>query len=336
LVLFIVWSLVMTAGGFIQLRMVLYLGVVVAIAAGAGAARVIGRFRAQTAAATAVFVIFILATSAPAVRQVAWNGGLSPDWLSALTWLSRNTPEPMGDPQASTRLWTAPVHGPFSYPASAYGVLTWWEFGDQVSAFAHRIPNTNATQAQAGKVAAFLTETDPDQARSELMEMGTRYVVLDPVFLRSTWPAIVIWAGGDDARYRKQVFAVGAGGRGAPITVYLEDFYRSMASRLYLFDGHTTASRFRITVFTTRRERATSGKDYDVLIAQRDFPSPQKAYDYMAANTGETMILGSTDPTISCVELEPLPWTNRVFTSDETPLTGDQLPRAVKIFEVGP
>jgi dolichyl-diphosphooligosaccharide--protein glycosyltransferase len=339
LVLFAVWSLVMTAGGFIQVRMLVYLGVLVAISAGAGAVRLIDWLdvkRRSHATAVAGFVIFIFATSAPAVRQAGWNGGLSPDWLSALTWLSRNTPEPMGDSQAWTRQWPAPDHGPFAYPASAYGVLTWWEFGDQVSFFAHRIPNTNGTQAQAGKVALFLTETDPDQARSELMQLGTRYVVLDPVFLRSTWPAIVIWADGDDARYRKHVFAVGAGGRGTPITVFLQDFYRSMASRLYLFDGQTTASRFRITVFTTRRERASSGKDYDVLIARRDFPSEQKAFEYMAANTGEAMVLGSTDPTVSCVELESLPWAKRVFTSDETPLTGDRLPSAVKVFEIGP
>jgi hypothetical protein len=119
-----------------------------------------------------------------------------------------------------------------------------------------------------------------------------------------------------------------------PITIYLQDFYRSMAARLYLFDGQPAPERVRMTVFTTRRVRAVSGQDYDVLIAKSEFPSEQKAFDYMAANTGETMVLGSTDPTVSCVDLEPLPWAKRVFTSDETPLAGNRVPRAVKIFEV--
>jgi len=72
------------------------------------------------------------------------------------------------------------------------------------------------------------------------------------------------------------------------------------------------------------------------LIAKREFPSEQKAFVYMAANTGETMVLGSTDPTVSCVDLDALPWAKRVFTSDETPLAGNRVPRAVKIFEVPP
>jgi hypothetical protein len=240
----------------------------------------------------------------------------------------------MGDPTAWSQLWPAPLGGKFSYPASAYGVLTWWEFGDQVNAFAHRIPNTNGTQAQASPVAQFLTETDPDQARSFLGQLGTRYVMLNPVLLTSDWRALVVWADGDDARYRKKVFAVGAGGRGVPITIYLQDFYRSMAARLYLYDGQPAPSHVRMTVFTTRRERASSGLDYDVLIAKREFPSEQKAFEYMAANTGEIMVLGSTDPTVSCVDLEALPWAKRVFTSDETPLAGNRVPRAVKIFEV--
>jgi len=340
LTLFMVWAVVMTIGGFIQVRMLLYMEVVVAIAAAAGAVWAIDQLRRSERSlkwrelAIAVFVIVTLATSLPqALSKTAFDGGLNGDWLAALNWLSRNTPEPMGDPAAWSQLWPAP-EGKFTFPPSAYGVLTWWEFGDQVNAFAHRIPNTNGTQAQASPVAQFLTETDPDQARSFLGQLGTRYVIVNSDLLISDWPALVIWADGEGARYRKKVFAVGEGGRGVPITIYLQDFYRSMAARLYLYDGKPAPERVRMTVFTTRREHATSGLDYDVLIAKREFPSEQKAFDYMAANTGENMVLGSTDPTVSCVDLEPLTWAKRVFTSDETPLAGNRVPRAVKIFEV--
>ena len=346
LTLFMVWAVVMTIGGFIQVRMLLYLGIVVAVAAGAGAAFLIEQAidkvqRSEQRVkwrelAIAAFVVVTLATSLPpALSKVGFDGGLDKDWLAALNWLSRNTPEPMGDPAAWSQLWPAPAGGKFSYPPSAYGVLTWWEFGDQVNAFAHRIPNTNGTQAQASPVAQFLTETDPDQARSLLAQTGTRYVMLNPDLLTSDWPALVVWADGDDARYRKKIFGVGARGRGVPITIYLQDFYRSMAARLYLFDGQSAPGHVRMTVFTTRRERSVSGHDYDVLISKREFPSEQKAFDYMAANIGETMVLGSMDPTVSCVELEALPWAKRVFTSDETPLAGNRVPHAVKIFEIG-
>ncbi len=341
LTLFMVWAIVMTIGGFIQVRMLLYTEVVVAIAAAAGAVWAIDQLRRSEQSAKwrelaiAIFVIVTLATSLPpALSKTGFDGGLSHDWLKALNWLSRNTPEPLGDPAAWSQLWPAPPNGKFVYPASAYGVLTWWEFGDQVNAFAHRIPNTNGTQAQATEVARFLTETDPDQARSFLGQLGTRYVIANSDLLTSDWPALVVWTDGDNARYRKKVFAIGASGRSVPITIYLQDFYRSMAARLYLYDGQPAPQHVRMNVFTTHRERAVSGQDYDILIAKREFPSEQKAFDYMAANTGETMVLGSTDPTISCANLDALPWAKLVFTSDETPLTGNRVPRAVKIFEV--
>jgi len=344
LTLFLVWAVVMTIAGFIQVRMLLYMEVAVAIAAGAGASWLIrqmkDRLRGERSAkwrefAIAAFVVFTLATTLPAaLNKAGFDGGLDPDWLASLNWLARNTPEPMGNPAAWSQLWPSPRGGKFPYPASAYGVLTWWQYGDPVNAFAHRIPNTNGTQAQAGLVARFLTETDPDQARSLLAQLGSRYVMVNPELLTTNWPALVIWADGDDARYRKRVFAVGAGGRGVPVTIYLQDFYLSLAARLYLFDGQPAPSRVRITVFTTSRERAASGGEFEVLIAKREFASEQKAGQYMAANTGETMILGSTDPTVSCVDLEALPWAKRVFTSDETPLAANRVPRAVKVFEV--
>lgn len=341
LTLFLVWAVIMTAGGFIQVRMVVYLGAVVAIAAGAGAVWASDPLlRSERTAkwrqpAIAAFVIVALAVSLPdAFTGAGFDGGLDAGWLAALSWLRQNTPEPMGDPAAWSQLWPAPAEGKFSYPASAYGVLTWWQYGDQVRAFAHRIPNTNGTQANASAVAQFLTETDPDQARSMLGRMGTRYVMVNAVLLTSNWPSLIIWADSDDMRFRKRVYGVAAGGRGVPVVIYMQDFYRSMAARLYLYDGRTVGTRVRFTVFTTRHLRANSGLDYDVLISQTEFPSEQKALQYMAANTGENMVLGSTDPTVSCVDLEELPWAKRVFTSDETPLASNRAPRAVKIFEV--
>jgi dolichyl-diphosphooligosaccharide--protein glycosyltransferase len=341
LTLFMVWAVVMTAGGFIQVRMVLYLGVVLAVAVGAGAAWIIDRLRRSERTlkwrefAIATSIVVILAANLPySLTSAGFDGGLDAGWLAALTWLSRNTPEPMEDPAAWSKFWPAIPEGKFSYPPSAYGVLTWWQYGDQVRAFAHRIPNTNGTQAQATPVAQFLTETDPDQARSFLGKMGTRYVMLNSILLTTNWPSLIIWADSDDTRFRKKVYGVSAGGTGVPVVIYMQDFYRSMAARLYLYDGRPSGPRVRFTVYTTRRLRANSGLDYDVLISQREFPSEQKAFAYMAANTGETMVMGSTDPTVSCVALEDLPWARQVFTSDETPLAANRAAQAVKVFEV--
>lgn len=338
LTLFIVWALVMTAASILQVRMVLYFAPVIAVAAGVGARWLIGkaapRFRAP---ALAVFVTFILATSLPsAIRQIHVNGGPDSDWRAALHWLATNTPEPMGDPAAWSRFWPARRKGEeFTYPKSAYGILTWWDYGDWIFAISHRIPLTNSTQEHAADVAAALTDTLPESAHQRLLRMSARYAVLNPWVLTSDWPAIVLWADGDNSRYRKTIYAAGPGGRGIPVRIYLPDYYRSLAVRLYMFDGRSTGVIPEVSVFTTRREKTAQG-EFEFLVAERKFPSAQKASDYMMVNSGEDMTLGSTDPTKSCVELPDLPWVRRVFTSDETPLRIDRPPRAVKVFEVKP
>lgn len=339
--LFALWSGVMIAGGIIQLRMTLYTAPVLAILAGAGLAWAIDQIASRNThlrIPAAVFaIVLILATNLPAsIRAVSFDGGIDSNWRAALEWLKNNSPEPMGASRAGSRLWLRPRSGNFPYPPSAYGVLTWWDYGYQVSYLAHRIPNANGAQIHAGSVAQFLTATSSDRAQSVLKALGTKYAILDPTEVTSYWHAIVLWAGGDDAQYRKRVFAVGPDGKGIPLFVYLPDFYRSMASRLYIFDGKSTGTNLRFSVFVTRRERAADGSNYDLLVSARDFPTQEQAWDYMAASPGESMILGSLDPTVSCVELEDLPWAKRVFTSDETPLRAGVAPRAVKVFEVTP
>jgi asparagine N-glycosylation enzyme membrane subunit Stt3 len=269
-----------------------------------------------------------------AVRSVNFNGGIDSNWRVALQWLEKNSPEPMGNPNAWSNLSLRPRTGGFPYPPSAYGVLTWWDYGYQVNYLAHRIPNANGAQAHADTVAQFLATPSPTQAQSLLKRLGAKYVILDPTEVTSYWHAIVLWGGGDDAQYRKRVFAVWPGGKAIQLFIYLPDFYRSMAARLYIFDGKATLANLKFSVFVTHRARAADGTDYDVVVSVHDFQTQQQAWDYMSANPAENIILGSADPTVSCVELEDLPWAKRVFTSDETPLRARILPQAVKVFEV--
>jgi len=331
-----IWCLVMALAGTLQLRMLVYAGPCVALAAGAGAAWLIGKTRNLQLASYGIFVLFLLATSLPAaIHQAGVNNGPDADWSAALIWLRVNSPEPMGDAAAWQRLWPRLRPGEtFRYPDSAYGVLTWWDFGDWVSAIAHRLPTTNGNQTNADKIAAFLTDTSPSTAHSQLQALGARYVVLDPLTLTGFWHAIVNWGSGENGLYRKQVYGTGRGKALVPVIIYLPEYYRSMAARLYMFDGKATPTRSQISVFTTRHGLTTSGKEYEGLISVRTFPTDQKAWQYMEANSGETMTLGSTDPTVSCVDLEDLPWIRRVFASAATPLQSRSKPRAVKIFEV--
>ena len=63
-------------------------------------------------------------------------------WMQALTWMQANTPEPLGDPNAYYKLYNTD----YKYPASAYGVTTWWDYGYWVSVIAKRLPSVNPSQ----------------------------------------------------------------------------------------------------------------------------------------------------------------------------------------------
>ena len=332
-----IWGVVMTVAGVLQLRMLVYASPAVAAAAGVGTAWLVAKMTRFRGLAVAAFVAFLLATGLnPALPQMRGNGGPDADWRAALDWLRRNTPDPMGDAAARSRYWPRLLPGQtFHYPESAYGVLTWWDYGDWVNTIAYRLPSTNGTQAHAEQVARILTATGAESARGQLARLGVRYVVLSSEVMTAWWPGVIVWSGHNEGEYRKTAFVVDQSGRAKQVSIYLPEYYQSLAVRLYIFDGRKVAAPAEVSVFTTRQQQAPSGLMADIVIAVRTFPSAQKALQYMAANSGETMFFGSADPTESCVELEELAWAKKVFASGETARTY-MAPTAVKVFEVSP
>ena len=48
-------------------------------------------------------------------------------------------------------IYNAPPNGEmFQYPDSAYGVMSWWDYGHVITYFAHPIPHANPFQAGIG------------------------------------------------------------------------------------------------------------------------------------------------------------------------------------------
>lgn len=333
LVLCSVWGLVMTAAGVIQMRMWIYGAPALALAAGVGCAWLVARLPRFRTVASIAIAAFLLATSIPnGLRQSGFDGGPRADWRLALSWLRQNTPEPLGDPNGWLRLWPALRSGQnFAYPPSAYGVLTWWDYGDWVDAIAHRLPSTNGTQANAEYVAAFLTATSPEMAHRPLSQLSARYAVLNSEVTVDLWSTVVHWSNHDADQFQKVVYEIGPGGHGLPVKIYLPDYYRTMAVRMYNFDGRTIVAAPEVSVFTTQRLRAMSGLELDTLVSERKFPSEEKALQFMQLNRGESMTFGSRDPMVSCVNVEALTGVKRVFASAEP--SG---PQTVKVFELTP
>ena len=69
-------------------------------------------------------------------------------WMEATVWLRSNTPDPGMDYNA---VYEAPRNGElFKYPDTAYGVMSWWDYGHYIETIGHRMPNANPFQAGIG------------------------------------------------------------------------------------------------------------------------------------------------------------------------------------------
>lgn len=338
--LFAVWSLVMALGALLQERMVVYFAPVAAVLAGLACARLIRWKRPLFRyAASAVLAAAVIAINVPtAIQQARPDDSPSEDWHRALLWLRQNSPEPFSNPatwsQYCVRL--KPATSPRELPT--WGVAVWWDKGWAVEEIAHRVPMSNGTQAGADDLARFYAETSPEAALGWLHQAGGRYVIVDPSMPvlgnrnSSFFYSVVQTLGRNFQDYiRDMVQAQQA--IAWSVTVYLPDYYRTMAARLYLSDGAAVAGTGP-WLFETRSMKTNDGVAVDVIAWSQHFASEGEAQAYAAAHPAAKLTMGCLDPLVSCFAIPAVHGLHRVFSSDPTPLSPQGPMRAVKIFEL--
>src|SRR3989304_6589205 len=97
-----------------------------------------------------VLFFFVFFPNIPMVKTVAEGQIIMEEgWYTSLLWLkdSDNSPEPFNDPDFYYELY--PPGDEFEYPETAYGVMSWWDYGYFIMQLAHRIPNSNPGQVGA-------------------------------------------------------------------------------------------------------------------------------------------------------------------------------------------
>ena len=108
------------------------------------------------------------------------NGALSPgyyEWYFALNWMKNNTPDTGVD---YLGVYERPPKGEkYPYPETAYGVMSWWDYGHVISYWGHRIPNANPFQANIPEVATFLTAQSEEEGSKVMDRLGSKYVITD-------------------------------------------------------------------------------------------------------------------------------------------------------------
>ncbi|MBU4139763.1 MAG: oligosaccharyl transferase, archaeosortase A system-associated, partial [Euryarchaeota archaeon] len=275
--LFLVWSIVMLVAMYGQNRWAYYFAVNAALLVGLSGgficeavlkwggwnwqidAKNFGISQILSLAIVVIVVIFFAYPSAVATaigeNPISRWGGSEPsgggfsEWLETMTWMRYNTPDPGLDYLA---VYKAPQNltAPYSYPDTAYGVMSWWDYGHVITYWGHRIPNANPFQSGIGGgsshlpgASTFLTAKTEEEANNVLYALGingkpgARYVVSNAYMAYQIMGIFGIWnedyAPNEFYPYNTQI-RTREGMQRVPSLRY----YENMEAKLHIFDGN--------------------------------------------------------------------------------------------------
>jgi dolichyl-diphosphooligosaccharide--protein glycosyltransferase len=341
------WGLTTFVLAMGQLRMTYYYAIAVALLSGYAADGLLAAGR-KTAWVTACCLgIFVFAPN----LYAAVNGdpsdavGVSADWKETLAWMRTSTPEPFGDPDFFYARYRREQYGPdYRYPASAYSVMAWWDYGYWIEDLARRIPVTNPGQTNAKVAADFFLAQSEKEAIRLLEKWRTRYVLVDerlPLWpstgdlLVGDYPAFFEYSPGhrrDD--YLMMAYQPDAEGKPVPKVFYLPAYYRSLVVRLFLFGGQAVDGQGGAMILFLRPKTPPRPGSYPDVVGMKRYDSAPEALAAEAACRNQGCVLVSDNPLVSCVALEALHKFRPVFSSRTSVIGfGKAGRKAVQVYE---
>ena len=166
---------------------------------------------------------------------------MNPDWETALEWLGNNTPD------TGVNYYAIYDQKTFQYPSTAYGIMSWWDYGHMITYIAHRIPNANPFQQGVtgpNGSAAYFMATSEDTANAILDADGTKYVITDIDMDTGKFWAMATWYNTTVAGtpYQTNMFYPSQSDPSQynAVTLNEEPYYQTIVSRLHNFDGSMT------------------------------------------------------------------------------------------------
>ncbi|AAM07107.1 oligosaccharyl transferase, archaeosortase A system-associated [Methanosarcina acetivorans] len=206
----------------------------------------------QVFAVLVIFVVLVFPEYSSSMAQTTGTGGPNGPWIETCLWLQSNTPDPGMDYNA---IYEAPEDGEtFDYPETAYGVMSWWDYGHWIETIGHRMPNANPFQAGIGGrrgsiedenqpgASTFFTAQSEEEA-TEVLEAvdpdpdksGARYVISDiemAALYDGKFLAMATWTLDSEGYYAQ--YQIEGNSQILPTMRY----YNSMESRLHFLDGN--------------------------------------------------------------------------------------------------
>lgn len=247
-------------------------------------------------------------------------------WYDALEWFGENSPEPFADQDFYYELYERP----FEYPDTAYGVMSWWDYGYWIVQISRRIPNADPGQRNAGKAGLFLTAQDEESANQIMDEMGSKYVIIDYPMPTSKFYAFPAWTGASHEDYYGTYFVPKEGGEQQQVSFFYPSYYQSAVVRLYNFDGKAVVSSESSTVVLSWEWKTSdAGQQFKQIVGSWAFNSKEDAEAYITTQETGDYVLGSPNPFVSPISLAEMQYYELVYASPQT--TNSQA--FVKIFE---
>jgi len=213
-----------------------------------------------------ILSLLFVASSVGGEFAVASSGALrmNPDWKESLEWMGTHTPDTGVD------YYKIYDQATFTYPAQAYGVMSWWDYGHMITYIAKRIPNANPFQAGVaganGSAAYFMSQSETG-ANNILKNDGTRYVITDIEMDTGKFWAMATWYNASAGAYPYQrpyfVPSPDNPNQYGAVTLYDLPYYQTMVSKLHNFDGSMTEPTTAYYVEYT--EPGSSGQPYPVI-----------------------------------------------------------------------
>jgi len=254
-------------------------------------------------------------------------------WCESLDWLRNNTPEPFGNADYYYARYGGADNS--SGPAASYSTLCWWDYGYWVSRIGHRIPCSNPAASDRGDWRYFMAQTTR-AADNVCTTWNVRYVIINDYMINwnSGFRAMAGAAGEPSGKYFELYYRQQKD-RLLPALLYYPEYYRSMAVRLYCYDGKQfTPSETAVISWEART--GADGFAYKEISGLKTFRSYEEAADFSAAQkTGNWRIVGK-DPFTSPVPLEALQGYKLVHQCADKPGAGSNTTPEIKIFEYKP
>jgi oligosaccharyl transferase (archaeosortase A-associated) len=307
--LILIWSLVIIAATFAQVRFGYYMAIAVAMLASIATIRWLWH-GLDRPIATVVIAAIVVYPNAVRVRDVAAAPNLAPSaaWLEALDWMRGSTPQPFTDAGDYFARYVSQA----AAPEPNYSVMVWWDYAWWVARIAQRPPATNPTQAAVKEAGRFYLATTEAAAMAILKERKAGYVIADRSIPMSTataghaaWSQLELMARWSERYETSHFYELYYEGR-TPVFVYSPEYYRTMGIRLFAYGGKSyTPSRASWAIAV--------GADRQIL-EKRVFETHAAAEEFVASEPHKWRVVG-LHPLLGPAPVEALTLLVREFAS---------------------